>query len=354
MQTLDVPNLKLGLATRVVPEELLAGVAPLTRPPRVGELAVATVLTIGRRDTLETRAGENIYLFPGDVVVGVFGHRYATDQYEAYVPDRPVGECDLLSGAGVCGEVASRHAAMAAPTRLRLLGLASDHLGAPLSMRDFGLTMFDAEGAGHRGEVILVVGSSMNAGKTTTAGTIVRALTRAGATVAAAKITGTAAGKDPRYLRSCGARPVLDFTDAGYPSTYLAESDDLLGIFRVLLSHLRSAGPDFVVLEVADGLVQRETRLLLESAEFRANVDHVFFAAGDSMSAAYGAGLLRELDLPLRAVSGALTQSSLAAREAEAAAGVPCLSMDGILTADLRRLLAQAPAPPVAARLAAV
>lgn len=337
MLVLDMPLIKHSLATHCVPADLLAGAVPFSRPPRVGDLVVAEVLKVGRHTTVENRGGVATYLFPGDTIVGVFGNRYATDQYEAYVPDQAVAECDLLSAGGVCGEVVSRHASMAPPTRLRLLGLGCDGRGRPLNTRDFALPLLD--GGDDRGEVILVVGSSMNAGKTTTAGTIVRALSRAGSTVAAAKVTGTASGKDGRYLGSCGARPMLDFTDAGFPSTYLASLDELLRVHRVLLSHLRAVHPDYIVLEVADGVVQRETRLLLDSAEFCRGIAHVLFAAGDSLSAATGVRLLRERGLPLRAVSGAVTQSELAMREVEEVTGVRCLGTEQMMAGELPGLL---------------
>ena len=83
----------------------------------------------------------------------------------------------------------------------------------------------------------------MNSGKTTTAGTLARALSRANFSVAAGKITGTAAGKDARFFEACGARPVLDFTSAGYPSTYMLSLEELLGIYNSILGHLRAAIP---------------------------------------------------------------------------------------------------------------
>lgn len=344
MQALDNPNVKLCFASRGVPAHTVTGCVPLTRRPRVGELVVADVLKIGRHKTMELQSGVSTYLFPDDTIVGVFGNRYATDQYEGYVPDGPVDECDLLSAGGVCGEVVSQHDSMAAPTRLRPLGLACDRNGRPLNTIDFALPLL--EGGDDHGEVILVVGSSMNAGKTTTAGTIVRALTRSGAKVAAAKVTGTASAKDGRFLDSSGARPVLDFTDAGYPSTYLANVSELLNVYRVLLSHLRATRPDYVVLEVADGVVQRETRLLLDSAEFRDTVDHVFFAANDSLSAASGVQVVRECGLPLRGVSGTVTQSDLSIREVEMTTGVPCLSIEHLIDGALLGVLLGARSTP--------
>jgi hypothetical protein len=172
----------------------------------------------------------------------------------------------------------------------------------------------------------------MNAGKTTTVGTLARALKQGGFRVAAAKITGTAAGKDGRFFTSCGARPVLDFTFAGYPSTYMLSLEELLTIHRTLVGHLRETEPDYILVEVADGIFQRETKMLLECAEFRDDVEHTFFAANDSLSAACGARHLKEYGLPLRAIAGAFTQSTLAMREAEETTGIRCLNLEQMLS----------------------
>ncbi len=348
MQSLNHDAVKQTYGARVVPLSEMVGVAPLAHAPRAGDLIVAEVLTTGRHDKIEGRSGLTTTIFPGSRFVGVFGNRYATDQYEGYVPREPVEECDLLSVGGVCGAVASRFDGFAAPTRLRVVGAVRDRQGRPLNSRRFGLPADDRAG-GHDGRreagVILVVGSAMNSGKTTTVGTLARALTAAGRRVAAAKVTGTAAGKDVRYYGDCGASPVLDFTDAGHPSTYLLDPQELLALAAALIARLRADGPDYIVVEIADGIFQRETRLLLESADFRAGVDHAFFAATDSLSAECGARRLREYGLPLRAVAGTVTRSPLATREAEEATGVACLSIGRMLAGELLPLLQGARAP---------
>ena len=300
---------------------------PYTRRPRVGDLVVAEVVKVGKHAAIEDRAGLTGRMFPGDRIVGAFGNRYATDQYEGYVPRRPSRQCDLLSVGGVCGVVASRHSGVRTPTRLRVLGLVGDGHGQPLNQRAFGVEPNPDQASG---QVILVLGASMNSGKTTLGGALIRGLGRAGLRVAAAKLTGTAAGKDPRFYRSSGASPVLDFVDAGFPSTYMLDPEELHQIVSVLLSQLWSTGAEAVVLEIADGLFQRETAILLRSPEFRAIADHVFFAATDSLSAESGARLLREHGLPLRAISGVVTKAPLMMLEAEAATGLPCLSPDRI------------------------
>jgi hypothetical protein len=340
MQLIDNSNIKYGFTTRAVPLKEMAKVTPMYAPPRIGDLVLAEVQDLGRHNRMEIRTGLTMSLFPGDYIVGAFGNRYATDQYEAYVPLRPVEECDLISVGGVCGEVASQHVSMVDPTRLRIVGLVSDKDDRPINQRTFGLPPHAVgERLESNAEVILVLGSSMNSGKTTTAGTLARALSRANFSVAAGKITGTAAGKDGRFYEACGAKPVLDFTSAGYPSTYMLAIDELLGVYKSILGKLQASNPDYIILEIADGVFQRETRMLLESAEFRQSADHVFFAAGDSLSAESGVRLVREYGLPLRATAGSVTQSPLASREAEEVLGMPCMSIERIMDGTLREVL---------------
>ena len=340
MQLIDNPLIKYSFTTRAVPLEEMASVVPMYAPPRIGDLVLAEVQDLGRHTRMEVRTGVTMNLFPGDHIVGAFGNRYATDQYEGYLPTRPVEGCDLLSVGGVCGEVASQHTSMVDPTRLRIVGLVSDRYGRPIHQRAFGLPSHVAdERLESRTEVILVVGSSMNSGKTTTAGTLARALSRANFGVAAGKITGTAAGKDARFYEACGAKPVLDFTSAGYPSTYMLALEELLGVYESILGNLRGSNTDYIILEIADGIFQRETRMLLESAELRRSADHVFFAAGDSLSAESGVRSVREYGLPLRATAGSVTQSPLASREVEEALGMPCMSIERIMDGTLKEVL---------------
>ncbi|MCG8352069.1 MAG: hypothetical protein MI924_30250 [Chloroflexales bacterium] len=336
MQRLNHITIKHGFTTHAVPFEAMASYTPLTQAPRIDDLVLAEVLSIGKHTTIEGRTGAAMNIFPGDWIMGAFGNRYATDQFEGYVPEQPIEVCDMLSVGGVCGQVASAHKSMRTPTRLRVLDGVCDDQGQLINQRSFGLPLRQSR---PHGELILVVGASMNSGKTTTVGALIRALRQAGQCVAAAKVTGTAASKDCRFFMSCGANPVLDFTDTGYPSTYMLSLDELRSIYVTLLTHLRAAAPDYTVIEVADGIFQRETRMLLESDFLRTTVDHVFFAAGDSLAAECGVRYLRANDWPLRATSGVITQIPLAVREEEAVTKTPCLSIDQILSGEALNLM---------------
>jgi hypothetical protein len=117
----------------------------------------------------------------------------------------------------------------------------------------------------------------MDAGKTTTAAHMVRSLTDAGHVVAAAKLTGTACGKDANLLYDAGAVAVFDFTHAGWPSTANLSLGELLSISGRIRAGLAAHAPEFVILEIADGVVQRETAMMLAAPAFRDSIDAVVF-----------------------------------------------------------------------------
>jgi hypothetical protein len=176
-----------------------------------------------------------------------------------------------------------------------------------------------------RPPVLAVVGTSMNSGKSTALASLAKGLTQAGIRVAAGKATGTGAGGDPGMYLDAGARMVLDFTDFGHASTYRLVHDDVVAVFASLVSELATSQCDAVLVEVADGLFQGETAHLLADPIFTELVDHVVFAAGESLSAVAAQTRLRRDNLPVVAVTGRLTSSPLAMREADAELDVPVL-----------------------------
>ncbi|MBK1670263.1 hypothetical protein CKO28_19740 [Rhodovibrio sodomensis] len=204
---------------------------------------------------------------------------------------------------------------MSEPTKLHPIGLLADRMGKRINLADFRLPESLPVGGT---PTIAVLGTQMNSGKTTAARNTIRGLVAAGYRVGAAKITGTGASADVSSFRDAGACPVLDFTDAGFASTYKAPLADVKTGARLLLGHLEASGPDVIVLEVADGLYQSETAGLVGDAEFRSLIDVVLFAACDGLSAVQGVDVLNRQGLFPSAVTGLFTASALAMREVEA------------------------------------
>ncbi|HET9578448.1 MAG TPA: DUF1611 domain-containing protein [Usitatibacter sp.] len=317
-----VARAKRAYATRRVNLEQATGLLADGYGPRAGDVVLARVEKIGQHKRLELVTGRRADLHEGDEIVVCYGNRYAPDQFEAEV-GLDLSPCDLAAAGGIAAKCLSRHAKMQPATRIAPVGVLAHRDGTALNLEQFGLEPRRAPP--HRPPVTAVVGTSMNAGKTTTAAHFALGLSRQGFVVGAAKVTGTGAGCDPWQMVDAGCVRVLDFTDCGYASTYLLEPGQCVAVLETLIAHLCEDDPDAIVLEVADGVLQRETRALVGSPTFSRLVDHVIFSADDAMGAAAGVAWCREQRLDVIGVSGVLTAAPLAMRECAELVDVPVL-----------------------------
>jgi hypothetical protein len=310
--------------TRTMPAAAAAAttIGPHDGLARAGDLIAAKVERLGTHDHVEDPHGRRARLYLGDLVIGAYGNRYATDFYEGYVPTG--ARTHLLTAGGLIGTVASAHEAHADPTRLEVVGRLVDERLRPLSLEDFARPLRPLSPAAGSPITVAVLGTSMSAGKTTAAAAIVRGFARAGFAPGAGKVTGSGSGKDQWSYQDAGAHALLDFLDFGMPSTFGYPLDRLGATMTVIRDGLASEGCDVVVLEIADGLLQEETAWL--ARRLPGFADAVVFAAVDALSARSGVALLREIGVPVRAVSGLVTRSPLATREATAATGLPVLA----------------------------
>lgn len=325
--------------------------------PQAGDVVLARVREIGQHLRIERPDSRKASLFEGDEILVAYGDRYAPDQFEAQVPAN-LGLTHLVAAGGLAGTVISAHARMGAPTVIEPLGLLADARGTMTLRRCAPFAVVapeDAQTMRRVGKplVIGVLGTSMNSGKTTTVASIVRGLTRAGLAVAAGKVTGTGAGGDPMLFQDSGASRVLDFTDFGYGSTYRLGHEQVRSLLVSLICELAATGPDVIVVEVADGLYQGETARLVRDPLFRQHVDKVVFAAGEALGALAGQFLLTQWGLPPVAISGLLTASPLAKREATAALDVPVLDKEELASAEVSDLLLPGYAKPETLRMQA-
>ena len=313
---------KWSYATRCVPADSARILRKGSIQPKAGDLVLARVDRPGQHRRIELVSGRRARMFVGDDIVVVYGNRYAPDQFEAIVPGN-LKPCQLVAAGGIAAEMLYKHGAMKRPTAITPVGLLGRSNGKVINLKDHAVAPQPLHD--RLPPVIAVVGGSMNAGKTTTAASLVRGLTRAGFRVTAGKVTGTGSGNDPWFLSDAGARRVMDYLDAGHPSTYLLPPDEVETILMILLSHLNEPGTDYIVLEIADGLFQSETARLLESDLFRSRVDGVLYAAADALSAVHGVEMLQHWAIPVFTVSGVITRSPLSMREVLDAIDIPVL-----------------------------
>ncbi len=193
----------------------------------------------------EIANGRLVDAMAGDLVVGALGKRAATlevvgDWNHAGLK----GEMHALTGAGLFGLATSLSTWLKPLTPILYRGHAMRD-GRKLNMRDFVGRLPPAV---PRAPVILLVGTSMSAGKTTTARVIVRMLAERGLKVLACKVTGAARYRDILSCLDVGAEYVMDFVDAGLPSTVCEEAVYAPALDH-LLSRMAALDPDVIVAE---------------------------------------------------------------------------------------------------------
>jgi len=110
---------------------------------------------------------------------------------------------------------------------------------------------------------------------------------------------------------------------------------ETLEIFTTLLGHAQRPGVTHVVVEVADGPLQRESANLLDSSVFRGVVDGTLFCAGDALGAAAGVEWLEQRAIPVIGLSGVLSSSPLATAEARRATQLPVYPREALADAEV-------------------
>lgn len=212
---------------------------------RTGDYVVGEVLPRpGSATDLELPAGRMVSVGAGDLVVGAFGRRAAT--LEATGDWRAIGEelrMEALTGAGLFGRCTSRSSRLAPLMSLRYRGHVI-YEGSRATMRQFAPAA--PQNPPDLPPVVLIIGTSMSAGKTTAARVLIRLLRRHGLSVAAAKISGAGRYRDVLSMGDAGADPIFDFVDAGLPSTVVPT-----GVYRSAIRGVlgRLAGADVAVVE---------------------------------------------------------------------------------------------------------
>jgi len=305
-------------------------------PPRANDILVSQVVSIGRHTQVDCCDLSKSMLFVGDLVGLSFAPRYATGQFQAIVPET-LDEVHFVCAGGVCGQITGIPAGMKEPTVLRPLGYLTDNDGRRIQLGDHALPSGKPQ-LDHT-QVICVVGSAMDSGKTTAAFSLINGLSRAGLRVGASKITGTASAKDLIRFRDAGAKRVRDFTNAGYASTADLELAALADISDRILCDLMLDRPDVIVLEIADGVTQHETKLLLDYFASNQQIDRMIYTCNDALGVESGVRRLAERGLPVCAVSGMVTRSELSTLEAQHETDLPVLTRDELLDPQIAQTL---------------
>jgi hypothetical protein len=197
---------------------------------------------------IEAPDGHMVSVVKGDLVVCALGARRATLEVVGDWRSMETDRMDTLTRAGVVGRATSVSGQIVPfLVELRYRG----HLelrGAPARMSDWALPA-PASIAESPTPAVVLIGTSMSSGKTTTARFLIRRLLGLGLTVAGAKLAGVGRFSDILAMRDSGAVRVLDFVDAGLPSTAAPREAVVAATDRVLAA-VDAGHPDALVAEV--------------------------------------------------------------------------------------------------------
>lgn len=299
----------------------------IDQKPQVGDLVYGEISQLGHHTMLESVSARLHMIHDKTRSVFVYGNRYASDHYEGFVPEGNKKEVDLIARGGVIGEVACQNDLIPSPTKVKVLGYICDADKNIINTRDHVLINPKKEPTSKkRSKLILCVGTSMNSGKSYTAAACCYAISSMDKIVRAAKITGTASLKDILLMQDCGAQHIADFTYFGYPSTYMLEMNELLNIFNGVDMKYGNNLKKYLVYEFADGIMQRETEMLLNHPDVKKRIHKLIFCAGDAAGVKGGIEILQNrFDLKPDAISGLCSSSPLAIREIQSFTDIPII-----------------------------
>ncbi|MHC4355495.1 MAG: hypothetical protein ACYTE3_15695 [Planctomycetota bacterium] len=141
-------------------------------------------------------------------------------------------------------------------------------------------------------------------------------------------------------MNDAGAHPYADFTNLGHPSTYMLPEEDLLAVFNQLDLKFANNPNNFWVVEFADGIMQRETAMLLNAPQVRERIHKLVFCASDAFGAIGGLRILaQEFNLVPDLLSGVCSSSPLLIRELSKFTDIPVFNSAEVDVSALSRTL---------------
>ncbi len=212
-----------------------------------GDYVVGEVLrTVGQLSRIERTDGRMMDVARGDLVIGAWGERAATlEATGSWKKIAENGAFHALTGAGLFGAMTSKSPLVPAVMPLVYRG----HVmigGEKATMRRF---MPPVPERPFNTPTVLLIGSSMSAGKTTAARKVIRILKKLRLKVLGGKLSGAGRYRDILSMHDVGADFVFDFVDVGLPST-VVPAREYEAALTELLSLFAGAEVDVAVLEI--------------------------------------------------------------------------------------------------------
>ncbi len=284
---------------------------------------------------LELPNGRMRGIIGGEWILGALGVRHATLEVTGNWEE--IGEdmqMHVLTGAGLLGKLTSKSIML--PPMMQ--GIYRGHAcrnGKKLNMKDFVKPIPFRE---FNTPVILFFGTSMSAGKTTSARITTHLFTAAGHRVIGAKLTGAGRFKDILAMKDAGAVAVFDFVDVGLPSS-ICDAEEYRSRLQMLLTRLAYEEADVAIIEIgASPMEPYNGDLAIEALQ-----PHVRFSVLSATDPYAVYGLMEAFKMRPELVTG-VASNTLAGRElVERLCNVRALNLiDASNMPEYKRLLQEA------------
>ena len=288
---------------------------------------------------LELADGRRCAPMAGDLVVGAFGRRAATLEatgtFEEIGADRRMV---CLTGGGTMGALTSQAPFTPSLLPLEYLG----HVGRDDGWARMADYVPEPPASTLEIPVVLLVGTSMSAGKTYSGRVAVRQLNALGHTVVAAKLTGAGRWRDTLSFHDAGAGATFDFVDAGMPTT-VVPAEEYRPAMKGLLARMGATDATVAVVEAgASPLEPYNGGTLVEMLGDR--VVYTILAASDPYAVV---GILHAWGKTVDLVTGPSANTKAAVALVRELSGLPALDLlDVAVHGELRERLEAAAGRP--------
>jgi hypothetical protein len=277
------------------------------------------ISSCGKAPYIELTTGRMVEVLEGDLVIGAFGIRRATleavgDWQHIEADNRMVA----LTEGGLFGKATSVSFMVDNLPPLVYKGHVTRN-GNKVCMKDFVPQVAEIP---YTCPTIMMIGTSMSSGKTTTARVIIHELKRAGLRVVGAKFAGAGQFHDIQTMKDAGAVKTFDFVDVGLPSS-ICDPEDYRVSLRKLLSLIARENPDVVVAEAgASPFEPYNGSVVLE--EIKNQIVCTVMCASDPYAVV---GVSQSFGLTPDVISGIVTDTSAGIELVEKLTGVPAVGI---------------------------
>lgn len=333
---------KIASACRNIPPKSFRGLQEQSASE--GDVCLLRVTAAGTdHPYLEHPSGRYQRLYADDLVIATLGTRQSTKWLSGTLPSDgkvPHGTgVAQLSNSGVFGALVGASSDFnISPVRADLIGVVIDKNGSTLRLLDHAPAIACSTSLAET-SIILIMGTSAEAGKSTAATAVCQAGARSGLRIGVAKMCGTSSVAELNSYLDAGANFSVDCIDIGLPTTYsMSPSESRRAALR-LPSYLRQLGAEVIVCEFGGDILGGGAAEMIREIYRKRPPSAVILAANDPFAAAYATSSLGAEGVQVTLVCGRCCDSEPSRVRTRQLTGLPTLSFLGLDTSQLEQAL---------------